>query len=76
MATRGSYVLNSMVELLGGIPIILVLCNFLRKFMVSDIKSHMAFRTQHNSSNLRPIREILNFHYLPKVNSTLALSLD
>ena len=31
MATRGSYVHNSMVEFSGGIPKMLVLCNFLQK---------------------------------------------
>ena len=36
MATRGSYVHISMGEFSGGIPIMLVLCNFLRKLMVSN----------------------------------------
>ena len=29
----------------GGIPKMLVLCNFLKKLMVSDEKIHRAFRT-------------------------------
>ena len=51
MATRGSYVHNSMVEFWGHpndpmIPKMLVLCNFLRKLMVSDKKIHEALRTR------------------------------
>ena len=46
MATRGSYVHISMGELSGAIPIILVLCNFLRKLMVSNKKIHRALRTR------------------------------
>ena len=36
MATRGSYVHNSYGRIFGGIPKMLVLCNFLIKLMVSD----------------------------------------
>ena len=32
-------------RIIGGIPIILVLCNFLRKLMVSSKKIHRALRT-------------------------------
>ena len=45
MATRGSYVHNSIVEFLGPSPKMLVLCNFLRKWMVPDKNIHRAFRT-------------------------------
>ena len=44
----------------------LVLCNFLRKLMVSDKKIHRAFRT-YTTLWTKPIREILNFHHLPKL---------
>ena len=60
------YITISILYKNGGIPIILVLCNFLRKFMVSDKKSHRAFRT-HTTLYIRPIREIFHFHYLPKL---------
>ena len=36
----------TMVEFLEGIPKMLVLCNFLRKLIVSDKTIHGAFRTQ------------------------------
>ena len=45
VATRGSYVYNSMVELWGGIPKIVVLCNFLKILMVPDKNIHKACRT-------------------------------
>ena len=45
MATRGSYVHNCYGRIFGGIPKMLILCNFLRKFMASDEKIHRAFRT-------------------------------
>ena len=44
----------------------LVLCNFLRKLMVSDKEIHRAFRT-HTTLYTKPIREICNFHHLPKL---------
>ena len=44
----------------------LVLCNFLRKLMVSDKKIHRAFRTPTTLST-KPIREIFHFHHLPKL---------
>ena len=46
MATRGSYVHTSMVRFSGGIPKMLVLCNFLEILMVSDKIIHKAFRTR------------------------------
>ena len=46
MASRGSYVLNSMVKIFGGIPKMLVLCNFLKILMVSDKIIQKAFRTR------------------------------
>ena len=36
MTTRGSYVHKPMVKIFGGIPKVLVLCNFLKILMVSD----------------------------------------
>ena len=44
----------------------LVLCNFLRKLMVSDKKIHRAFST-HTTLLTKPIREIFIFHHLPKL---------
>ena len=44
----------------------LVLCNFLRKLMVSDKKIHRAFRT-HTTLYTKPIREIFHFHHFPKL---------
>ena len=46
MATRGSYVHNSMAKFSGGgIPKIFVLCNFLKMLMVLDKTMHRAFST-------------------------------
>ena len=64
MDTRGSYVHNS--RIFGGIPKILVLCNFLRKLMVSDKKIHRALRTR-TTQYTKPIREFFHFHHLPKL---------
>ena len=58
MATRGSYVHISMGEFRGHPDIV---NNFLRKLMVSNKKIHRALRTA------IPIREIFNFHHLPKL---------
>ena len=44
-----------------GIPIMLVLCNFLRKLMVSNKKIHRALRTR------TTLIEIFHFHHLPKL---------
>ena len=72
MATRGSYVHNSMVKLGGGIPTILVLCNFLRKLMVSDKKIHRAFRTHNSISKQNPFEKFFIFTIYQ--NYTLALT--
>ena len=47
MATRGSYIYvhSSMDEFSGASQKMLVLRNFLRKFMVSDKEIHRAFKT-------------------------------
>ena len=56
MATRGSYVHNSMVEFSGGIPKKLVLSNFLKILMVSDKTLLRAFRI-HATLSTKPITE-------------------
>ena len=66
MATRGSYVHNSMVEFSGASKKKLVLCNFLRILMVSDKIIHRAFRTR-TTLQTKAIREIFNLHYSPKL---------
>ena len=58
MAARGSYVHNSMVKFLGGIPKMLVLCNFLKILMVSDKTIHKAFRT-HTTLKQNPLEKTL-----------------
>ena len=47
----------------------LVLCNFLRKLVVSDKKLHRAFRTRATLFFFltKFIREIFHFHHLPKL---------
>ena len=50
----------------GGIPKMLVLCNFLKILMVSDKTIHRSFRS-HATLLTKPIREIFHFHYLPKL---------
>ena len=73
MATRGSYVHISMGIILGGIPIMLVLCNFLRKLMVSNKKIHRALRTHiYNSYEQYPLEKFFIFTIYPQ-NYTLAL---
>ena len=62
MATRGSYVHISMGIILGGIPIMLVLCNFLRKLIVSNKKIHRALRTRTTLMNNTHQR---NFSFSP-----------
>ena len=75
MATRGSYVHISMGEIIGGIPIILVLCNFLRKLMVFEQKDSQGFENSYNSYETIPIREIFSFSPFTK-NYTLALRMS
>ena len=73
MATRGSYVHISMGEFSGGIPIMLVLCNFLRKLMVSNKKIHRALRTHtYNSYEQYPLDKFFIFTIYQ--NYTLALT--
>ena len=51
-----------------GHPDNVVLCNFLRKLMVWNKKIHRALRTPTTlMNNIIPIREIFNFHHLPKL---------
>ena len=57
------YVHNSMGDFSGGIPNILVLCNFLRKLTVSDKKIHRAFRT-HTTLLISKTHQ-RNFSFLP-----------
>ena len=42
-------------RILGGIPIMLVLCNFLRKLMVSNKKIHSGFENSYNSYEQYPL---------------------
>ena len=63
MATRGSYVHNYNGRIFGGIPKILVLCNFLRELMVSDKKIHRAFRTHTILYILKPISDFFFFFF-------------
>ena len=58
MATRGSYVYNY-GRIFGGLPKIFVLCNFLRKLMVSVKKIHRAFGTHTYSINKTHVAEHL-----------------
>ena len=44
----------------------LVLCNFFKILMVSGKMIHRAFRT-HTTLQTKPVREISNFHCLPKL---------
>ena len=55
-----------MVKFSGGIPKMLLLCNFLKILMVSDKTIHRAFRT-HATLQIKPIRENFHVHYLPKL---------
>ena len=57
MATRGSYVRYLYGRILGGIPIMLVLCNFLRKLMVSNKKIHRALRTHTTTYEQYPLEK-------------------
>ena len=55
----------------GGMPKMLVLCNFLKILMVSDKTLHRAYRT-HKTLQTKPIREIFHFHQ--NYTCTLALT--
>ena len=76
MATRGSYVHISMGRILGGIPIILVLCNFLMKIDGFEQKDSQGFENSYNSYETIPIREIFNFHHLPKLYFGFKISIE
>ena len=67
----GHYVHISMGIILGGIPIIIVLCNFLRKLMVSNKMILRALRTHTTLMNKYPLEKFLIFTIYQ--NYTLAL---
>ena len=58
-------------RILGGIPIMLVLCNFLRKLMVSNKKIHRALRTHTTLIEQYPLEKFFIFTIYQ--NYTLAL---
>ena len=59
-------------RIFGGIPKILVLCNFLRKLMVSGKNIHRAFRTHTTLFKQNPVEKCLIFAIYQ--NYTLALN--
>ena len=69
MATRGSYVHNSIVIFQGHSEKLLVLCKILKILMVSAKTIHKAFRFRTHATLFKQNKlEILfNFHYLPKL---------
>ena len=71
MATRGSYVHISMGEFSGGIPIILVLCNFLQKIDGFEQKDSQGFENSYNSYKQYLLEKFLIFTIYQ--NYTLAL---
>ena len=71
IATRGSYVHISLWENSRGIPIILVLCNFLRKWMVFEQKDSQGFENSYNSYEQYPLEKFFIFTFYQ--NYTLAL---
>ena len=75
MATRGSYTCTCTYlygRILGGIPIMLVLCNFLQKLMVSNKKIHRALRTHTTLNEQYPLEKVFIFTIYQ--NYTLALT--
>ena len=66
IATKGSYVHNSMVECSEESQKCQFYAVFSEKLMVSDKKIHRAFRTRTNLYT-KPIREFFHFHHLPKL---------
>ena len=56
------YVHDSMVRFFGGIPKMLVLCNFLEILTVSDKTMELIQLYKQN-----PLEIFFNFHYLPKL---------
>ena len=75
MATRGSYVHKPYGKKKwgGGIPKMLVLCNFLKILMVSDKMLHKAFRTHTTLNKQNPLEKSFIFIYQ---NYTLALRMS
>ena len=64
MATRGSYVCTYLYgRILGGIPIMLVLCNFSTKIDGFEQKDSQGFENSYNSYEQYPLifREIFSF---------------
>ena len=60
------YILYLYGRILGGIPIMLVLCNFLRKLMVLNKEIHRALRTSYNSYEQYPLEKFLIFTIYPQ----------
>ena len=73
MATRGSYVHYLYRRILGGIPIMLVLCNFLRKLIFFEQNDSQGFENSYNSYERYPLEKFFIFTIYQ--NYTLALSL-
>ena len=73
MATRGSYVHTvSMGEFPGGIPIMLVLCNFSTKIDGFEQKDSQGFENSYNSYEQYPLQKFFIFTIYQ--NYTLALN--
>ena len=54
-------------RIIGGIPIILVLCNCSTKIDGFEQKDSQGFENSYNSYEQYPLDEIFNFHHLPKL---------
>ena len=67
MATRGSYVHNSMVKILGASRKMLVLCNFLKILMVSDKTIYKPCVELVELCKQNPVEKIVIFTHLPKL---------
>ena len=61
MPNRGSYVYKLYGSIFGASPKMLVLCNFIRKLMVSDKTIHRAFRTHTTLRKQNPLDKLLIF---------------
>ena len=75
MATRGSYVQCTYLYgiILGGIPIMLVLCNFSTKIDGFEQKDSQGFENSYNSYEQYPLEKFFIFTIYQ--NYTLALNL-
>ena len=71
MATRGSYVHDLYGRILGGIPIMIVLCNFLTKIDGFEQKYSQGFENSYNSHEQYPLEKFFIFTIYQ--NHTLAL---